>query len=309
MWRAIAKAALLTVAGRVPGGPRTYRTLTRAWLGTQASHVDKLARVWPGYVDTWGGLLDLNGADVWVHEGGWTPFPSFANHLVTGTAGVVTNHDARLANRYLERTLEAAIASPLAAVPERLAGLQALRGSRDALAVVWALGGQVLHVEDEGRIPLRDDSVDLCHSGGALEHRRPSEILSFFAECRRVLRPGALMSHVVDHRDHLHHADPTLPFLHHLRFGERTYRAAFGHALEYHNRLLPTDVNVLFQRAGFEPIAVRRLLLPSHRWVDMENEALEGYPGIERHDLAPAFRDVSEADLRTAAAHYLFREP
>lgn len=311
MLRALGKAAVLTVAGRAPGGVRVYRELTRRWLGTQRSHVDKLARVWPGYVELWRDLVELDGAEVWVYEGGWTPFPSFATFLATGSAGVVTNREARLADRYLRPALEAAIALPLPELPgleDRRRRLESLRGARSALGAVHALGGRVLRVGD-GPVPLSPASVDLCHSGGVLEHHRPEELAAFLAACRRILRPGALMSHVVDHRDHLHHADPRLPFLNHLRFGDRTYRALFGHRLLFHNRLLPSEVAELLERAGFERLAVRRLILPEHRWVESEDEALAGEPGIDRSELAPRFRSASDADLRTAAAHYLYRNP
>jgi SAM-dependent methyltransferase len=312
MLRAAGKAALLAAAGRLPGGARAYRTLTRAWLGTQRSHVDKLARVWPGYVRLWRELVELEGAEVWVEEGGWTPFPSFANHLVTGRAGLVTNREARLLDRYLAPALEAAVACPLPDLPglgERRRDLERLRGAPTAIAAVEALGGRVLRVPAGALPPLPPASVELCHSGGVLEHRRPEELGAFLATCRRILRPGGLMSHVVDHRDHLHHADPRLPFLNHLRFGERAYAALFGHPLGYHNRLSPSEVASLLEGAGFEPVAIRRLILPDHRWVETEREALAGAPGLERAELAPPFRGLSEADLRTAAAHYLYRNP
>jgi hypothetical protein len=34
-----------------------------------------------------------------------------------------------------------------------------------------------------------------------------------------------------------------------------------------------------------------------------------GCPGLRRSLLAPRFRKLSEADRRTAAAHYLYRKP
>jgi len=65
----------------------------------------------------------------------------------------------------------------------------------------------------------------------------------------------------------------------------------------------------MFEDAGFEPIVVRRMLLPSGTYVDTEAEALAGRPGIARRNLATRFRHASDADLRTAAAHYLYRNP
>lgn len=314
MWRALSKAAALNAVGRLPGGAPAYRTLTRDWMGTQITHVGKLARVWPGYVETWRSLagLDLDGADTWIHRGGSTPFPFFANHLVTGKAGVVTNAGTRLIDRYLVPSVNGAIGCELPGVADLAArrdSLEALRWAPDALTAIGSLGGRLVEEGDLATVPLPTGSVDLCHSGGVLEHHRPEEIRALLAEARRILRPGAVMSHVVDHRDHLHHADPSWPFLAHLRWSPFAYRVLLGGPLQYHNRLLPTDVAALFGSAGFEPIALRRMILPSGRWVDTEVEALAGAPGIQRRHLSSAYRYASDTDLRTAAAHYLFRNP
>ena len=66
MLRAALKGGGLFVMGRVPGGPHLYRELTRNWMGTQATHVDKLQRVWPAYAEVWRTEcgLELEGLDV-----------------------------------------------------------------------------------------------------------------------------------------------------------------------------------------------------------------------------------------------------
>lgn len=312
MWRSLAKAALLTAFGRVPGGPSAYRTITREWMGTQAMHPGKLARAWPGYVAAWRDAgLELEGAGVWIFEGGWTPFPFLADQLVTGGAGVVTNRDAVVLDRYVVPAVNAAVGMHMPGIVElerRRRALGSLRWA-SARAGIDAIGGRLVEHLDVSSIPLEDASVDLAHSGGALEHLTVAELRAFLAESQRIVRPGGLVSHVVDHRDHLHHADRGWPFLGHLALGERTYRALFGHPLAFHDRLPPEAFAALFEAAGFEHVAIRRLILPSRRWVDSEAEALTGRPGLERRRLAPAFRGMSEADLRTAAAHYLYRRP
>jgi SAM-dependent methyltransferase len=314
MWRGLAKGALLTTFGRIPGGVRAYRTLTRDWMGTQATHVDKLSRVWPGYVRVWRSHagLELEGADIWVHEGGWTPFPLLVDYLVTGKAGVVTNHRAVVLDRYLGRAVNGAISCELpddAHVAPRRGDLEPLRWAPTVRAAIESIDGHLWEGVELGRIPLGAESVDLCHSGGVLEHEEPQALRAFLGECVRILRPGGVMSHVFDHRDHLRHADPDWGFLAHLGLGPRLYALLCGHSLLYHNRLLPSQVAAMFEAAGFERIAVRRMILPAGKYVDTEIEALAGEAGIERARLAAPFREASEPDLRTAAAHYLFRKP
>ena len=307
------KSALLFACGRMPGGAALYRELTRSVMGTQQTHVDKLSRVWPGYVEVWRSRcgLDLEGLEVWIHEGGWTPYPFLIDYLLTGKGGVVTNSNGQLLDRYLAHAIDGALTTvlPSASVPPtRRTFLETLRGTSRAAEAIAAVGGSAYIGISPDKIPLLANSIDLCHSGGALEHYRPEMLSAFLRECCRVLRPGGVASHVFDHRDHLHHADNRRPFLEHLTISEARYAAFYGHALLYHNRLLPEQIMPIFEEAGFEPVAVRRMIYPDRRYVEGE-EALEGRPGIERPRLKPRFQSASEADLRTAAVHYLYRKP
>jgi hypothetical protein len=312
MWRALAKGLAMAAFGHAPGGSDLYRRLTREIGGTQASHVDKLARVLPGYCRLWTERcgLRLEGARMWMHEGGWTPYPLLAAYLLTGSGGVVTNGAGRMLQRYLVPAVNGALATdwPAGAVPaHRVHSVEALRWAPAVDDVIAATGGALHAGVDPTRPPLADASVDLVHSGGALEHLPPAALTRFLAASRRILAPGAVASHVFDHRDHLYHADHRWPFLAHLALPPLAYRLTAGHPLGYHNRLTPTEVAALFQAAGFQLIALRRLILPDHRWVDDDDDARRGTPGLPRALLARPFRDISQLDLRTAAAHYLCR--
>ncbi|MHB8879141.1 MAG: class I SAM-dependent methyltransferase, partial [Myxococcaceae bacterium] len=295
-----------------PGGAELYRRATREWMGTQATHVDKLARVWPGYLEAFRSRcgLSFEGLSLWVHEGGWTPFPTLLNYLLTGSGGVVTNAEARVQDRYLSRAVTGVLRMDLsgALVPQaRRQQVDLLRWSGSAAEAIETLGGRLAEGFDPAEVPIEGGSIDLCHSGGALEHYTPSQLLSFLRECHRVLKPGGIASHVLDHRDHLHHADHRYPFLGHLALTAPVYRAWSGHPLGYHNRLRPSQVMRLFEDAGFAQIAVRRMVLPSRRYVEGD-AALEGSRGLPRLLLAPRFRRIEEVDLRTAAGHYLYRK-
>ncbi len=314
MLRGIAKASLLGVFGRVPGGAGAYQTMTREWMGTQATHVDKLARVWPGYAATWSTTagLELEGLRTWVHEGGWTPFPFLAGYLLTGNAGMVTNVHGRVLDRYLARAVNGVLSCGLPSTPESTArqpDVARLRWSEHTADAIDEIGGELHQGVDPGNNPLDADSADLCHSGGVLEHYRRDDLRRFLSEGFRVLAPGGVMSHVFDHRDHLHHADASWPYLWHLRLSPQSYQALFGHRLLFHNRLLPGEIARLFEEAGFEPIVIRRMALPDHTYFDDESGVLAAAPGIDRADLHSSFGEASDADLRTAAAHYLYRKP
>jgi len=313
MIRALAKGALLGTFGISRPTTRLYRTITREWMGSQATHVDKLRRVWPEYTKVWADVgLDLEGADVWVHEGGWTPFPFLANYLATGKAGTVTNHEGRMLDRYLARAVNGAISCELpdsAQLDDRRKSAEALRWAPSVADAVDQLGGMLHEDVALGAVPLSDASIDLCHTGGTLEHYSLDKLNAFLGEVMRVLRPGGVMSHVFDHRDHLHHADAQWPFLYHYGMSELVYRVLCGGSLLYHNRLLPGEIEELFSAHGFERIAVRRMALPSRRYAEDGEGPDDGEFGIERKKLAGRFESASDADLRTAAAHYLFRKP
>jgi SAM-dependent methyltransferase len=313
MWPAIIKGLMLFGFGHVPGGSHLYQELTRNLMGTQATHTDKLRRVWPTYIQVWQSRcgLHLENLDIWIHEAGWTPFVPLMNYLLTGNGGVATNVGAKMLDRYLSRAVDRVLTTYLPenlVPPERRYQIEAFRWYNRISEVVEAVGGKVFQGITVNKICLSTESIDLCHSGGVLEHY-PREMLSdFLTECYRILRPGGVASHVFDHRDHLHHADHRWPFLSHLAFPDSIYNVLWKNTLNYHTLLLPTEIITLFEYAGFEPIAVRRMILPQKHYVE-DDEIQKGIPGVSRSLVAKSFRNVSEADIRTAAAHYLFRKP
>lgn len=315
MIRALAKGAVQAGFGWAPGGDHAYRWLTRSYLGTFATHVDKLARVWPGYTGLWRERcgLTLDGARLLVLDGGETPFVPLAAYLLTGRGGVVTNRHGPMLDRYLTRARDGVLATPWPAglVPEaRRRAIEGLRWEPTVAAALAALGATV-HTDVETVLPVATATVDLCHSGGALEHYQPDALDALLRELHRVVRPGGIVSHVVDHRDHLHHGDHALPFLAHLALPAAVYRVVAGHPVGFHNRLAPTEVHARLVAAGLRPLALRRLIYVDgeRRWVDRDDDALAGRPGLEPRWLAPRFRTISPADQRTAAAHYLFVRP
>jgi len=202
--------------------------------------------------------------------------------------------------------LDAALDGAVAARRARVADL-----SRGGVAdLLHATGCEIATRVDPSALPMARGSADLCHSGGALEHYAPDVLAAFLRESFRVLRPGGVASHVYDHRDHLRHVDPRWPFLLHMALPDRVYRAAFGHALLFHNRLAPAEVMALFEAAGFERIAARRFVLPHKRYVDEDSDATRaGEPGVPAWLGGGRLGRLSADDRHTAAIHYLYRKP
>ena len=313
VFRGIAHASLLFAVAHLPGGPRVYHAITRGLLGSQRRVIQKFRRMWPRYARVWRERcgLDLEGRTIWVHEPGWVPFAPLAAYLLSGRGGVLTSTADRPSDRYVSATVRAVLESELAtngaASPARRALVADLAGGGVA-RLLRATGAEIATGVDPSAPPLATASVDLGHSGGTLEHYPPEVLSRFLRESFRVLRPGGVASHVYDHRDHLRHVDGRWPFLLHMALPDDVYRVLFGHRLMFHNRLSPGEVRALFEAAGFEPIAARRLVLPDKRYVD-EGAAAAGEAGVPAWLASGRLPRLSTEDRHTAARHYLYRKP
>jgi len=311
--RGLAHGSLLFAVAHLPGGRRAYHAVTRGLLRSQVRVSRKLQRVWPGYVRLWRDRCDLElaGSTIWVHEPGWVPFAPIASYLLTGQGGIVTSTLDHPSDRYVGTAVRAALDAGFDLEPSVSASRRAQVAALEPGSVVELLhstGTRAILGQDPAHLPLPAGAADLCHSGGVLEHYQPALLTAFLRESFRILRPGGIASHVYDHRDHLRHVDPTWPFLLHMALPERAYRALLGHPLLFHNRLSPRQVMDLFAAAGFQPIAVRRFVLPDKRYVDSAAETA-GEPGVPAWLRCGRLGGLSPEDRHTAAIHYLYRKP
>jgi hypothetical protein len=293
--------------GRLPGGPALYRKATRDWLGTQATHVDKLARVVPGYAAIFASLgIDLDGRRMAVLDPGLTPFWPMACWILTGQASHHIQTEAQFLDKYVSRAAGGVLESLQGHGGSRWSQVEGLRWAKSVDSVLAACRAIQHSGVHPGNLSLEDAAVDLLHSGGTLEHFTRIELREFLREARRVIASGGIYSAVHDHRDHLYHADKGIEPMNHLRHSEVAYRLLYGHRLLFHNRIPPTDVAHMIEEAGFERIALRRMVLPEQKYVSDE-EVLEARPGCSR--LARQHSGLSPLDLRTAACHYIYRRP
>jgi len=278
-------------------------------MGTQASHIDKLSRAWPGYAETWAQYgLYLDGKDIWMHDGGWTPYPFVLMYLLTGRGGMVTMWEGELEDQYTAKAIEFGLNQKFGSIQvpqERYEKLRSLQGLA-ARELIKALGGEWRRAE-RVKPAMESSSVDLLITGGVLEHFRPKELAEFLSHSKAILRPNGWACHTFDMRDHLYHADKTIPFLNHLKHSDPVYQLMYGHKLGYHNRLLPDELRSTIESAGFEIVAMRRRVLPAEKYVESEKDFESALVGLERNQLAKRFESATDQDLRTVAVQFICR--
>lgn len=143
-------------------------------------------------------------------------------------------------------------------------------------------GIEYLAPRDAGDTGLPGGSFDFISSTDTLEHIPERDLRRVLAECRRLLKPGGVLSSRVDLEDHYSHFDRSLSDFNFLRFGDRTWRL-LNPPLHYQNRLRYPDYLRLLRESGFELLSKR-----TSRVSDQE---------LERLRLASRFRGYSLDEL------------
>ncbi len=136
-----------------------------------------------------------------------------------------------------------------------------LQGNRDALNVYFSLSstGQASYrtekiafatIDQHSRYPLLDASVDIIYSCAVLEHVHNLDLC--FAEMSRVLRPGGIMYHEVDLRDHIF-SQRSLFF---LTLSDYWFRTLFQYTGGYVNRKRVSSYRSLAEKYGLSIVSL-----------------------------------------------------
>jgi SAM-dependent methyltransferase len=135
---------------------------------------------------------------------------------------------------------------------------------------------------------LPEACVDVVFSAAVMEHILLKDVTPLLAELFRVLRPGGVMVHTIDFRDHLAES------LNSLRFSERVWESApFQNSGCYTNRLGADAFSQTIETLGFCPISRR----------DDVWDAIPIAPG----DLHHSFR--GRHDLRVWCSRLIHQKP
>jgi len=298
-WRL--KSAIRHALLALPGGDRLYRWLTYQLLGSMSGMAGKWFRVFPERVAV---LREHCGESaraqrMWCFDSGTTIAAGLAMAIASDQPGLLTDRWDRLSNRYCHTSRQVLrekggeLARVSGAPAGRVEEISRATGAGDARAALAAIRMTYSGHHAEAESPEWRGRIGFIFSGGSLEHYTPEELDAEVARMARVLRPGGLLSHVVDHRDHRWHADKTISPLDHLTIEPDDYRRRFGNPLEYHNRWLRSSYVDLFARHGFT----------------LTCREIRGYTDdlvpLDRSRLTPPFADASQEDLHSLVTHFI----
>jgi SAM-dependent methyltransferase len=148
---------------------------------------------------------------------------------------------------------------------------------------------------DASRTAFADSSIDCITCTKVFQHVPVDDLRSLLAECRRVLKPGGIMSALIDYRDNFSYGDPAISVYNFLRFSDQEW-ARWNPRLSYQNRLRHSDFFKLFDAGGFTILEA-----------SSSSDGPEAVGALEKLPLAEKFRSYALADLAAARGWYVVR--
>ena len=238
---------------------------------------------------------------LWLFQPGWSLAPVVLSALVTGTGPLITEERRHLAKRYVPTALQAV--AKVATDAGHAAGvrdfntllLDTLRGFNSPMKVLEACGAQYAIGKLASLDAIPAGSVDVCMSMGRLEHFTEEELKLLFAQMHRILPPGGIGTHIIDHRDHFRLFDASLHCFHHLTFSDEQWAIIAKGRKLFRNRLLEPDYVRLFQDSGFQVLATVHQL------------HCHDADGIDTSTLWGPFARLTAVDLQASVSHLVVR--
>jgi len=140
---------------------------------------------------------------------------------------------------------------------------------------------------------LPDGHIDFVCSTSVLEHIPENDIRLILAECRRICRPAAALSMIIDYHDHYATADPTISRINFYRYPAAVWQF-LSPPNHYQNRLRHSDFERIFGDA--------QLLIA-------ENRAVVPEIALDRQHMDRQFRPYSDRDLAALNGFFLLGTP
>lgn len=147
------------------------------------------------------------------------------------------------------------------------------------------------------RLHLDPDSIDIITSHAVLEHIPSAVVADIFLEASRVLRPGGLMLHLIDHSDHWSHRDSNITAVNFLQYSDWLFNLTCFNPQNYQNRLRHSQYLGMLASAGFVCKREQRTVNPLC------------VAALSEMRVAKRFRDLNSEDLATTSSILLAEFP
>lgn len=299
------KAFIQRVLSQTPAGPEIYYLAQRYAGGlknfTIHSKIEQGARLLRCFYELGEKLDDLTTVEV---GSGWAPVvPMYywlhgqrecqtfdtsrllRPELVQETAKQFSNYHGDLVHGSIDDALPR----------QRLEILKDAVRTRATAHEILGLCNIAYHApQDAADTKLPKNSVDLVYSNTVLEHLSASNLQQVFRECRRILRPGGHMLHLIDLSDHFSHSDKSISTINFLKFSEKAYEK-YNTSFIFQNRFRPVFWRQIFAEHGFEIVY----------WKAMIDEQAMAH--LRSFPLDQEFRDLTPEEICTSSIEVVAR--
>lgn len=155
---------------------------------------------------------------------------------------------------------------------------------------------------DGAELDMPNDSFDMLVSTHLLEHISPDALPRLLRNGFRMLRPGGIAVHLIDHKDHadpLARFDADAPRFEFLRLEDPEWRKHSERSHVYTNRLRSSEYMPYFESAGFDTLEVD---------VSVDAAVVDAI-NAGALDLASRFRSMTAEDVATHQTLLVVRKP
>ncbi|MFI5263103.1 MAG: methyltransferase domain-containing protein [Candidatus Kapaibacterium sp.] len=104
---------------------------------------------------------------------------------------------------------------------------------------------------DASQTGFSENSMDFVSTNSTLEHIPAQELPPIMNESFRILKPGGLICHLIDMKDHYSYFDHSISKYNFLKYSESAWKI-YNTSLQYQNRLRISRYKAFIENAGFE---------------------------------------------------------
>jgi hypothetical protein len=163
-----------------------------------------------------------------------------------------------------------------------------------SLEEAYEILGFIYHLDPTGSLAgIPEKRFDFLMSSDVGEHLPAENVEEILSRTFEVLKPGGWAYHQIVLADHLTIYDPSAHPKEYLKFDKCYYNKALLSGIQYINLLQIPEWLELFERAGFETVAMTR----------------SGMSDISAIDIHPSWRRFSSEDLACTVVQFLLRRP